>query len=157
MRVAVADVELPDGIRIEHDVVRLPRHASAAVVRDAGRGILLLWRHRFITDSWGWEIPGGEIDDGETPEEAAARETLEETGWRAGALRHVGFFHPLSGRVEQTFHVCVADSAELVGEPAEPHEAERIAWVPRDELVQLIAAGDVRDGYTLAALHLSEL
>ncbi len=45
------------------------------------RGVLLLWRHRFITDTWGWEIPAGGIDPGETPPDAAARETLEETGW----------------------------------------------------------------------------
>ena len=40
----------------------------------------MLWRHRFITDSWGWEIPAGGVDAGETPEDAAAREVLEETG-----------------------------------------------------------------------------
>lgn len=157
MRVAVADVELPDGERIAHDVVRLPRQASAAIVHDPERGILLLWRHRFVTDTWGWEIPGGEIDAGESPEEAAARETLEETGWRPGPLRHAGFFHPMSGRVDQTFHVCVADGAEHVGEPADPHEAERVEWVATDELPRLIRDGEIRDGYTLAALTLAEL
>jgi 8-oxo-dGTP pyrophosphatase MutT (NUDIX family) len=155
MRVAIADVELPDGERIEHDVVRLPREASAAVVRDPARGILLLWRHRFITDSWGWELPGGEIDDGESPEDAATRETLEETGWRPGPMRLLGAFHPMSGRVEQTFHVCVADGAERVGEPADPHEAERVEWVALAELSSLIRAGEIRDGYTLAGLRLA--
>ena len=157
MRVAVADVELPDGERLEHDVVRLPREASAAVVRDAERGLLLLWRHRFITDSWSWELPGGEIDEGESPEEAAARETLEETGWRAHSMRYAGAFHPAPGRIEQTFHVCIADGAEHVGEPADPHEAERVEWVTERDLARLIRAGQIQDGYMLAALRLAEL
>lgn len=157
MRVAVADVELPDGQRIEHDVVRLPRHASAAVVQDDKRGILLLWRHRFVTDSWSWELPAGEMDDGESPEQAAARETLEETGWRPGPMRYLGAFHPAPGRIEQTFHVCAADGAEHVGDPIDTFEAERVDWVPLDRLDDLIGTGEIRDGYTLGGLRLAGL
>src|SRR5262245_18038432 len=68
----LADVEIPGGDRFEHHVVRLPRKASGTIVHDPDRGLLLLWRHRFITDTWGWELPAGLIDEGETPEEAAA-------------------------------------------------------------------------------------
>jgi 8-oxo-dGTP pyrophosphatase MutT (NUDIX family) len=39
---------------------------------------LLIWRHRFITGTWGWEVPTGEVEDGESPAEAAAREFTEE-------------------------------------------------------------------------------
>ena len=74
VRLALVDVEIPGEARFEHHVVRMPNQASGTVVHDPDRGVLLLWRHRFITDTWGWEIPAGRIDDGETPEEAAARE-----------------------------------------------------------------------------------
>ena len=57
MSVLLADIEIPGGKRFEHHLVRFPRPASAAVVHDRERGVLLLWRHRFITDRWGWEIP----------------------------------------------------------------------------------------------------
>ena len=43
--------------------------------------MLLLWRHRFITDTWGWEIPAGRVEAGEALEDAARREAIEETGW----------------------------------------------------------------------------
>ena len=36
--------------------------------------MLLLWRHRFVKDRWGWEMPGGLIDEGEEPFEAVPRE-----------------------------------------------------------------------------------
>ena len=53
VRLRLVDVELPDGHRFEHHVVRLPRDAAGTVVIDPERGVLLLWRHRFVTDGWG--------------------------------------------------------------------------------------------------------
>ena len=152
VRLRLADVELPDGTRFEHHVIRIPREAAAAVVHDPARGVLLLWRHRFVTDSWGWEVPAGRIDDGESPEQAAARETLEETGWRPGPLERVGAFHPQPGAVEQRFHVFLARGATHVGEPADRNEAERIEWVPLERTRELVRSGEVTDGYSLTAL-----
>jgi 8-oxo-dGDP phosphatase len=152
MSLRLVDVELPSGERFEHHVLRIPREASAAVVHDPGRGVLLLWRHRFVTDSWGWEIPGGRIDAGETPEQAAARETLEETGWRPGPMRPLVSYHPLPGGVDQRFHVFVADGAAHEGEPADPDEAERVEWVPVPRVRELVLGGEVVDGYSLTAL-----
>ncbi|MCB1259267.1 MAG: NUDIX hydrolase, partial [Acidimicrobiales bacterium] len=94
---ALVDVEIPGHERFEHHVVRVPQPAAGVVVHDPGRGVLLLWRHRFITDTWGWEIPAGRVEVGETIEEAAAREVLEETGWRPGPLEHLLTFHPANG------------------------------------------------------------
>ena len=54
--VALADVEVPGGQRFEHHVVRMPGEASGVVVLDRDR-VLLIQRHRFITDTSGWEIP----------------------------------------------------------------------------------------------------
>jgi 8-oxo-dGTP pyrophosphatase MutT (NUDIX family) len=77
--IRLADVELPDGRHLEHRLIRTPPGAGA-VVTDEHRRVLLLWRHRFITDTWGWEIPLGRAEPGEGPAEAAGREAEEETG-----------------------------------------------------------------------------
>ena len=104
----LADVEIPGGERFEHHVVRVPREAAGCVVHDPERGVLLLWRHRFITDTWGWEIPAGAVDDGETPAEAAAREVREETGWRPGPVEHLVTYQPSNGLSDQRFNVFLA-------------------------------------------------
>ena len=104
----VADVELPDGTRFDHHVVRLPHPAVGVIVHDADRGVLLLRRHRFITDTWGWEIPAGRVDPGETLEQAAEREAIEETGWRPLDLEYLGFSHPTNGLMEQRFEYFLA-------------------------------------------------
>src|SRR6204780_3813178 len=92
--------ELPDGRRLEHRLIRTPPGAGCVVVRD-GR-VLLLWRHRFITGSWGWEIPLGKIDPGEDLAHAAARETEEETGWRPGPLTPLLNVEPTAGLSERS-------------------------------------------------------
>src|SRR3954468_23951777 len=109
--VALVDVEIPGERRFEHHALRMRFGASGTVVHDPERGVLLLWRHRFITDTWGWEIPAGGMDEGESPADAAAREVLEETGWRAGALRFLTTFHPSNGLSDQRFHAFLADGA----------------------------------------------
>jgi NUDIX domain len=77
LNIRIADVRLPDGRHLAHRVIRL-RPTAGAVVLDDRRHVLLLWRHRFITDSWGWEIPIGRVEDNEAAAAAAARETEEE-------------------------------------------------------------------------------
>jgi len=152
MRLALVDVEIPGHRRFDHHVLRMPTAASGTVVHDAERGVLLLWRHRFTTDTWGWEVPAGRIDAGETPDEAAARETLEETGWRPGPLRHLTTYFPHNGSSDATFHLFAADSASHVGQPADPTESERVEWLAVDEVRRRIAVGEVGDGLSLTAL-----
>ena len=151
VRLTLVDVELPSGDRFEHHVVRIPRPAAAVVMRRDDE-ILLLRRHRMVTDSWGWEVPGGRADPGESPDRAAVREALEETGWRPGSLRKLGAYHPQPGQVDQTFHVFLAEDAERVGDP-HPDEAERIEWVPAETVRGWLRDGSITDGFSLVALH----
>ena len=52
-----ARVELPGGRQLDHYLLRLPPLTMTAMLDDQDR-VLLLWRHRFIPDAWGWELPG---------------------------------------------------------------------------------------------------
>ena len=152
INVVLVDVEVPGHQRFEHHVVRMPSPAAGVVVHDDQRGLLLLWRHRFITDSWGWEIPAGRVDPGETPAQAAAREVLEETGWRAGPLRPLVSYQPTNGLSDQVFIIFVADGATYVGDPTDPGESERIEWVSVDQVRAIVERGDMPDGLSLTSV-----
>ena len=150
----LVDVELPDGDRFPHHVVRMHRDAVGVVVSDAERGLLLIHRHRFVTDTWGWEIPAGAVDEGETLEEAAVRETVEETGWRPGPLRPIGWSYPSNGLMDQRFSYFLADGATFVREVDSP-EVARVAWIPVDEVRRLVGSDELCDGLSVSGLSLA--
>jgi 8-oxo-dGTP pyrophosphatase MutT (NUDIX family) len=152
VNLCLADVELPGGQRFEHHLIRAPQPAVGTVVLDPDRGVLLLWRHRFITDTWGWEIPAGRVEAGEELAEAAAREVLEETGWRPFDLEALVAYHPSNGLSDQRFHLFLAKGAVEVGPPTDVHESERIVWVPIPDVIAAVQAGGLNDGLSLTAL-----
>lgn len=149
--IRLADVELPDGRHLAHRWIRTPPGAGLVAI-DSAQRVLLIWRHRFITDSWGWEIPIGKIEDGEPPALAAAREFEEETGWRPGQLRHLIDVQPTPGLSNSRHHIYRTDEAIHVGGPADGIESERIEWVPLAKVGSLIEDGHIASGTTLAAL-----
>lgn len=145
------DVQPPGGRRFEHHVVRLQRVAIAAVLDDADR-VLMLWRHRFVTDEWGWELPGGIVDEGEDGPASASREVEEETGWRPEAMTHLLTFQPMIGMVDSPHELYVAHGAQLIGDPTDIEEAGRVEWVPLASVLELIGKGEVLGSGSLVAL-----
>ncbi|HPU38503.1 MAG TPA: NUDIX hydrolase [Microthrixaceae bacterium] len=171
IRLVLTDVEIPAvgdhaARRFEHHVVRSRGPAAGAVIVDSViptvggdepvACVLLLWRHRFITDTWGWEIPGGGVDAGESSIDGACREALEESGWRvggdAGTVEHLVDYFPMNGLGDNRFDLFLARGAVHEGDPSDPSESERVDWVPVTELRDHIAAGKVQDGLSLSAL-----
>lgn len=149
----LVDLEIPGGPRFEHHVIRMPFPAVGTILHRPGAGVLMLYRHRFITDTWGWEIPAGRVEEGEALEAAARREAVEETGWApSGPLRHLTTYRYAHGVSDGTFALFYASGAEHVGEPTDVAESERIEWVEVARLRRLVTDGSVTDGLSLTAL-----
>jgi 8-oxo-dGTP pyrophosphatase MutT (NUDIX family) len=150
----LVDVEQPDGKRYEQHVARMARPIAATVMTQNDT-VLLMWRHRHVTDTWGWEIPSGRIEEGESPAQAAAREAEEETGWRPGALRLLVASQPSNGSVDTVHYLFHGEAVERVGPPSDISEADRIEWIPLAEIRRLVAKGEIVSGPTLIGLLLA--
>jgi 8-oxo-dGDP phosphatase len=152
VRLAVVDIQPPGGERFEHHVVRLGRVVLAAVMNEASE-VLMMWRHRFAVDQWGWELPGGIADEGEKPAATAAREFEEETGWRpVGDMRHLVSFQPMPGMVDTPHEVWTAQGAEKVGDPSDSEEAAVIEWVPLANIPEMVRRGEIAGSGPLVGL-----
>jgi 8-oxo-dGTP pyrophosphatase MutT (NUDIX family) len=152
VRLTQVDVTAPDGQRWWHHVVRLQTVAMALVLDDADR-VLMLWRHRFAVDAFGWELPGGIVTAGESGADTAVRETLEETGWRpAGHGERLAAFQPMPGMVDTPHEVYLFRGAEHIGEPTDAEEAGRVAWLLLGEVPALVQRGQVAGSGSLVGL-----
>jgi 8-oxo-dGTP diphosphatase len=114
-----------------------PGIAAAVVVED---GRVLLVRRRVKEGTLSWQFPAGAIEAGETPEQAAVRETREEVGLKVSAVTLLGArVHPITGR-HMSYVVCALESGTAY--LADTDELAEVAWCDRDDV-----ANHVPDGF----------
>lgn len=148
-QVGLADVELPDGRRIDHYLFRVPPVVLAAMLDGQDR-VLLIRRYRFIPGTWGWELPSGLADPAEDFATAAARETLKETGWEPERPELLMRLEVSAVLTDSVHHVYWTSRARQRGEPG--FETVRMEWVPLGDAREMIARGEIRAASTSAAL-----
>lgn len=152
VRLGRLQVQAPGGERFGYHVVQLPRIAIALII-NAVDEVLMLWRHRVLTDQWGYELLGGLVEDGEDPAIAAAREAREESGWApSGQPYKLITFEPLPGNLRAPVDVFLWRDCEHVGEPTDVDETGRIEWVPLASVRELIARGQILGAGSLIPL-----
>jgi ADP-ribose pyrophosphatase len=128
---------------------RLLVPSGAAILPMLGERIVLLHRFRHGTRRWHLEAPRGSFSGVGTQMEEAERELVEEIGARPIALEDLGDLHSTTGCLDELHRLYLA-RIEAVG-AADRHEAiESIQVLPVATIEQMIAAGTITDGPTLA-------
>lgn len=106
---------------------------SAFVILRHGRRVLLVQSRR----SRRWQLPGGGVEAGESPMQAALREVEEETGLRARLASLTGVYRRKDGSLAFVFAARTPSPWELAGPCA---EIRRQRWVRIGKAVRLLAA-----------------
>ncbi|WP_433051160.1 NUDIX hydrolase [Dactylosporangium sp. CS-033363] len=107
---------------------------AAAVIIEEGR--LLLVRRRVKEGQLSWQFPAGEVEPGETDEEAAVREANEETTLTVRATHSLGSrVHPNTGR---TMAYVACDRISGTAEVGDPEELAEVAWCDRATLTDYV-------------------
>jgi 8-oxo-dGTP pyrophosphatase MutT (NUDIX family) len=148
----------------EHDFLVLDSRDWINVVPVTPAGNLVLIRQfRHGTASLVWEIPGGMVDDDESPEQAARRELLEETGYEAEDMAFLGAVHPNPAIQNNRCHTFLARNVH-------PRQAQRldgsedieVQEAPWSEVSRMVDQGEISHSLVLTALfwyrrHLKDL
>lgn len=146
------DVVGPDGAGI-YGVVRMQHPAVFVVALDDDDRVCLITLDRYTTGR-SVEVPAGGTD-GEDPLVAAQRELREETGLDAARWEHLGTMNALNGIAHAPEHVFLARGARLATDAGATRAEEgidEVRWVPFAEVLGMIAAGELTDGETIAAI-----
>jgi 8-oxo-dGTP pyrophosphatase MutT (NUDIX family) len=120
--------------------------------------VVMVRQYRHGLDDFTIEIPGGMVDPGETPMQAAGRELIEETGYRAAEIVPLGGTNPNPALFGNTLHVFLGRDVEWVEEVRnESTEETHVEVVSPAELRRLVRAGAVNHALVIAALYLLDL
>jgi ADP-ribose pyrophosphatase len=141
----------PSGIRTTREVIT---HSGSVVVLPVlpdGR-VVLIRQYRHAARQYLWELVAGRMDHGETPKRGAARELIEETGYRAKTFTVFLDVFPSPGFLEERMYILLAEG--LTPGKAQPEEDEKIisrAYKP-SELREMIHRGQLCDAKSVAGI-----
>jgi 8-oxo-dGTP pyrophosphatase MutT (NUDIX family) len=130
----------------------------ALVIPTTSDGRLILIRqYRHGVQEVVLEVPGGVLDQGESPEEAARRELREETGYEAGRVRYLGKMLPNPAINNARLHVVVAEDCRWAGAPQlDPFEQIEVVLRPIQDVPAMIRGGEIAHALVIASFAFLE-
>ena len=141
----------PGGLRTTREVIT---HSGSVVVLPVlpDKRIVLIRQYRHATRQYLWELVAGRMDEGESVKEAAARELLEETGYRAKSFKVFLDVFPTPGFLEERMYILLAEG--LTAGEAQPEEDEKIQTrsYSLKQLKQMIRKGQLHDAKSIAGI-----
>jgi 8-oxo-dGTP pyrophosphatase MutT (NUDIX family) len=145
--------ELPNGVVLDKYYVRENPDFVQIVPINAKGHILIVRQYRHGPQVISTEVPGGLVDPGEDPIDAAKRELLEETGCVADRFEAVSPLYTNPARNTNRAHTFIAHNARIVQPPQqESTEDIEFEFVSREEVFRLID-----EGHFAHALHVASL
>jgi ADP-ribose pyrophosphatase len=141
------------GTAYDFFVIEAPDWINVIPITPDGR-VILIEQYRHGVEKITLEIPGGMVDETESASDAAARELLEETGYKAESLELLGKTRPNPAIQNNWLHIYLARNCQLVGPPkfdGVEHIGTRL--VSLDEVPGLIANGTIDHALVVAGFY----
>jgi ADP-ribose pyrophosphatase len=146
---------LDNGIRSEMDFIQHPG-AAAMVPMLNDNEVVLIRQYRHAIREFIWEVPAGTLDANESPLSCARRELIEEIGYSAEVWHQLGTITPLPGCSDERIHIFLALDLKPAEQQLDDDEMIRVHRMNLDEALQMIPAGKICDGKTIAGLFLAD-
>jgi 8-oxo-dGTP pyrophosphatase MutT (NUDIX family) len=147
----IEQVELPNGVQIEMEIVRHPGGAAVVAIDEKQRTCLLN-QYRHACNAWVWELPAGKIDNNEEPLLTAQRELQEEAGRRAAQWQSLGHMISSPGVFTEVVHCYLATELFVCDTGHEAEELIEIHWVPFEEAFQWALDNRISDAKSVIGL-----
>lgn len=151
LQLVIEEVRLPNGGEATLEMIRHPG-ASAVVALTDNLEVLLVRQYRHATGDWLLEVPAGKLDPGEEPQTCARREMEEETGYRAGDLKSLGWIWTTPGFTDEKIWLYLGTGLEKTQQNLQGDEDLRVERLLFSEAVRMAQEGGITDGKSICAL-----
>jgi ADP-ribose pyrophosphatase len=138
----------------EYHYVHTP--GSVMIVPETGMDFLLVRQYRYLNKRESLEFPAGGMPEGMTPEDAAVKELIEETGYSAGLMCKTGEFNPYNGVTDEICHVFSAGRLTACESTPDPMEDFELCRMSAADIDHAIENGTIWDGMTIAAWFIAK-
>ena len=145
-------VKLSSGYIIEkYHQIHYPHQAVSIVIFNEKNEILMIREKRYTVGRLEWEIPAGKIEDGESKEDAARREAMEETGCTLKDLTFLCSQNPANGMSDCLFHVFAA-RVDTESSIRDTDEVASKVWMPVEQVKEMLRKNETHCGVSMLAI-----
>lgn len=143
--------EMENGQRGDYFFAMTRGGCSIVMPRMPDGRFILIRAYRFLDEAYSIEFPGGGVDTGQTPEEAAAAELREEVGYEAEKFTRIGRTSPDNGVVIDPTFIFLAEGLKFVGAEKEHTEEMETFFATEAEINEFVRNGEMFAGQSLSA------
>ena len=152
LNVRVDNVSLPNGHTTTREVIEHCGAAAVVALDDKNR-VLMVRQFRYPMAQELLELPAGKMDPGETPEQCARRELMEETGCGCKTIEYLGPIYPAAAYLTEVVHLFFTDTLTGGGEQhLDEDEFLSVERIDVGDAISLAADGKLPDSKTQIGL-----
>jgi ADP-ribose pyrophosphatase len=153
--VSVSRFQSAEKGEVDIEVVHHNGGAGALPLFDDGT-VALVRQWRYPLGRYSLEIAAGRIEQGQTPEQTAARELEEELGYRARELRKLAEFYVAPGYCEERLYLYLATGLDESAQNLDDDEEVEVVHMRFAEALGLVRTGEIDDAKSIVALLMAE-
>ena len=151
-------VQLPDGTETDYLKFKKGNGCTTVICQRKDGAILLQKEYSHPIGKRLWQLPGGGLNDNETPEQGADRELQEESKMKGSEYQIIGSYLMNNRRSENLMYVIVAKDLESVtGLPDDLEENVGSFWKTPQEVDEMIRTGEMINCHALASWAIYKL
>jgi ADP-ribose pyrophosphatase len=147
--------ELPNGRTTIYGICELG-HCVGVLPFIDDEHVLMVKQYRYIQkENQRWEMPTGGMHPGESYEQAAQRELMEEVGYHAGLLVPINTHYTSKSVCDETAHLYIGRHLSRLEATPDDTEFLQVGVLPFAEVLHLVQTSEIRDSMTVIAVLLA--